>query len=90
MPDGLDMTWSRVSRIWWAFAWRALVASVVVGAVLGAVGGLVVTVATGSAEASGVAGGLLGGIGSIPASRWALRLCLRKRYRDFRVELVQI
>lgn len=88
MPDPLEMSWERALSIWWAFVWRAVVASALIGAVVGAIGGGMIAVVTGSAEFSGIVGGVLGYAGSIPASVWALRTSLRKRYRHFQVGLV--
>jgi hypothetical protein len=78
-----DWTWSAATRVWWAFAWRA----VLVGFLLAFIVGFLVGAAEG---ALGVgrhpAIVILAGIGcGIPASLWAMRSALKQTYRGFRI-----
>lgn len=60
----------------------------VAGAVMGFIGGFIVGVA-GNPELGGSVGALLGWLCSIPASIWAMKAALRKRYGGLRIALIK-
>lgn len=82
------LTFEELLTIWWAITWRTVIAAVAIGFVLGAIGGIAMGIA-GHQEASADVGGLLGYLGSFPASFWAVRNVLKKRFKRFKLELVR-
>jgi len=81
-----EPSWGQTLAIWWSFMWRCTVWSMLSGIVLGAVGGGI-TGAIGHVEQARVVGGILGYLGSIPASMYAMKVVLGKRYNGFSVRL---
>lgn len=98
VPDGpleLDASWGRATRVWWAFAWRSLLAiplgaavGCVIGFIIGAVGG---AIGLGSARIQLLVqavtlpvGLVLGGLVGI----WATYAVLRKQFQEFRIALL--
>ena len=87
----LEITWSRVIRVWWAYLWRyliALIVAIIIGAIIGFILGLVgaaIGIPTGiTALVAGILGGLLGLVGCIIP----LKMILGKNYGEFRLVLL--
>ena len=87
----LEITWSRVIRVWGAYLWRyliALVVAIIIGAIIGFILGLVgaaIGIPTGiTALVAGILGGLLGLVGCIIP----LKMILGKNYGEFRLVLL--
>jgi type III secretory pathway component EscS len=87
----LEITWSRVARIWWSYLWRnliAIVGAVIIGAIVGLVFGFVLGTLGVETETIKMIvqpiGFLIGlGISIIP-----LKLILGKDFGEFRLVLV--
>lgn len=87
---GLEVTWGRAVRFWWAAVWLAALIAMAIGAVVGFIGGLVVAV-TGHPEY--VYSFWFPYIGLpfwMPVIFWGIRRALRKQYRDFRIVLLPV
>ena len=88
----LEATWPRILRVWWALAWRNLIAigvAMLIGALVGAVLGFIMGmlgVAPETIKASLMPVGLLIGlaISVIP-----VRMVLNRDFGDFRLALVR-
>jgi hypothetical protein len=82
----LEATWSRVLSVWWLVHWRAVAGGLATGLALGALLGLAAVFADWN---SGTAVQLA--VGAITSYAWtiiAMRMALRKKYRDFRIVLL--
>jgi hypothetical protein len=82
----LDVTWDRLLKVWWSFAWRWTVFAVLIGMVLGALGGFIAAVAV--PGRGGLLGGILGQLAGIPASLIAMKMILQKKFQAFSIQLV--
>lgn len=82
MREG-DWTWGAATRVWWAFAWRA----VLVGFFLAFIVGFLVGVMEGALGVGhhSVIVILAGMACEIPASVWAMRSALKQTYPGFRI-----
>jgi hypothetical protein len=88
----LEITWSRVIKIWWLLIWRGLLGSTLLGGIVGFIIGFangIIKAATGVPipganliiTVAGVCIGLIWGLA-------VTRMALRKKYADFRIALV--
>ena len=84
----LELTASRLLRVWWLFVWRGLVGGAVIGGFAGAVAGFAVAV-FGHVELSGTAGGFAGVAVSPFWGLLVTQMAFKKKYSDFRLALVQ-
>jgi len=87
MPES-DLTWSRVVRIWWLILWRTLVGGFILGLLFNILAIIVGEVSSTSFSIVSVVGRIGGGILGVIWGIVALRMALRKEYRDFRIALV--
>jgi len=87
-PAYLDITFGRTTRIWWALVWRALLlgagAGFVIGFMEGFSGALLALHWLGQPITTVTSGFIVG----LPIGIYALRVALRKQYRDFAIRLV--
>jgi hypothetical protein len=84
----LDVTWSRALRVAWLVIWRTMLIAGVIGGLAGFVmglGGQLAGLSRATISLAGLALGACIGYGSMIV---AVRMGLRKRYREFRVALV--
>lgn len=93
--QALEVSWGRTIRVWWAMAWRCLLA-VPLGALVGCVIGFVIGVIGGALRLDTTQiqilvqvvtvpiGLVLGGLVGI----WATRAVLRKSFKEFRIALI--
>jgi hypothetical protein len=86
--QGLEITWWRVFRIYWLFIWRAVVGAAIIGGIMGAILGVVAVLAgiqqNQLAPVIGASALIIGVVWSLVA----MRMMLRKQYKDFRIVLV--
>ena len=87
----LEITWGRVTRVWWAFLWRSLIASIIAMII----GGIFCCIVVYTIAATGGAittiniiimsiGGIIGlGVSIIP-----MKMILGKDFGEFRLALV--
>ena len=85
--DTLEVTWSRATRVWWSFMWRATLFSALAAGVLVFVSGTIL-VALGRVDLVDPLGRLLSYGVTIPISIAVLRQVLRKEFADFEIRLV--
>jgi len=88
MIEKSQLTFKKLALIWWAMAWRGVLAGVVGGAVAGALAGLTAAL-VGHPELSGPAGQWAGLAATGPIGIWALREALTKPYPGFELMLRQ-
>jgi hypothetical protein len=85
----IDITWGRVFRIYWLFFWRGFVG----GVGLGALSGVGIVIFRHFFVSLGHAGVVLAtSIGGVIGIVWAvvvIRMALRKRYRGFRLIMIE-
>jgi len=84
----LEATWSRVLSVWWLIEWRAIAGGLVTGGALGAVLGVVFAFMDWD---SSQASPFYLVIGTVMGFAWtviAVRMALRKKYREFRIVLL--
>jgi hypothetical protein len=87
----LELTFGRVLRVWWAFLWRHLIATifaVLVGGVLGAIIGGLIGVTGGNLEGAKLYLRLLGGLIGLVISFVPPWFVLNRNYGDFRLALI--
>lgn len=85
--EELEVTWLRAAMVWWSIFWRSFVIAVAAATVAGfAIG--VVLAATGRSDLVETWGRVIGVVVAVPAGIWAVRIVLRKEYRQFRIALV--
>lgn len=88
----LEVTWGRAVRVWWAYAWRnliALVAAVVIGGIAGGLIGFIMGVAGADAKTIRMATLPIGVILGLVVSIVPFKLILGKDFGEFRLLLVQ-
>jgi uncharacterized membrane protein YraQ (UPF0718 family) len=85
--EEIEITWSHVLKIWWAFTWRMAVFGFLIGGVLAIILGATLAAhgMTAHAQASGQ---LIGSIVGIPLGLWIIKVVLTTQFRDFRIALV--
>ncbi len=96
-PVELEVTWGRALRVWWAITWRSLLLALCVGAGLGCcaggfIGALGAFVGASQARIQEVVQLVtlpLGVLMGLLAGMWATRAVLRKKFRHFRIALVE-
>jgi len=84
----VDITWDKVTKVWWSLMWRGLLFGLLSGFVLGFIIGFVGTLAhvdKSIIQPLCIIAGLLVGI---PVGLWVTRNVLKKKYKDFRIALV--
>ena len=84
----LELTSSRVARIWWLLAWRSVVGSFAIGFALGFVFGVLAYFMGLPRETVTLVSGLLGALTGLAWSFVVVGMALRKKYSDFRIVLV--
>jgi hypothetical protein len=83
----LEITPSRLLKIFWLFTWRAMIGGFLIGFVFGFIIGVAGRIAGFQSNLIAGAGGvLLGLIWSI----FVMKMALRKNYSDFRIALVSL
>jgi hypothetical protein len=95
--EEVAVTWGRVARVWWLFAWRGAVGGLVLGFISGLLLGVVIGVIGASVgwpreivqRYTATAGGLAGVVVGLVWSLIVLRMALRKQYDDFRLALIR-
>lgn len=88
-PNEVELTPRRLLSIFWLFLWRGLAGAVALGASIGFVLGLGIALAIGRHELW--APTFIGSISAAAGFVWqvyAMRMALRKRYKDFRIVLI--
>jgi hypothetical protein len=87
-PATVDITFRQAAAVWWAVFWRMVILGLgtgfVVGLIEGAVGALVGMPSTTIRILTTASGFILG----LPVSIYAVKLGLRKRYREFTICLI--
>jgi hypothetical protein len=83
----LELTWSRVLKIWWLLIWRGQLIAILIGFLLGFVWGVVVS-SIGRADLAETGGTAIGAAVGLVWGMFAVRMALRKQYADFRLALV--
>jgi len=85
----VELTWGRVTKIWWAALWRSLIfANLFGGAAFGIAGILMAILGHREWGASQWFLNLVS-VAWIPAFLMSMRLALRARYRDFQIMLIE-
>jgi hypothetical protein len=87
----LELTPRRLLSIFWLFIWRGVVGAFAIGAVIGFVLGLGFSLVFGGDQPW--TSTLIGTFSGIAGFAWqvvAMRMALRKRYRDFRIAIAGI
>ena len=86
----LQLTWGRLTRFWWAAAWRSFIFANLFGSAIAVVIGIAMSLA-GYKQVEGTLAAILLDLvllGWIPAFLFAIRSALRLPYRDFRIILI--
>lgn len=84
----LEITWSRVTAVWWLIVWRAGLGGALIGGVLGFIIGFVGAMLGASLQGITLTSTIVGALVSLFWSLVVVRMALRKRYGDFRLALV--
>ena len=87
----LEVTWGRTARIWWAFMWRALIATICVTVVAGIIGGALGAIVFLMGVDEGtmvVAGTIVGFAMGLLSQLVVMRMILNRDYGEFRLSLV--
>jgi hypothetical protein len=87
---GVEVTWGRATKVWWAILWRAVLFSAIAGFVVGAAVGGALGAAGVNTQTIGAVGSWLGVLVSIPVGIWSVRWVLRASWSDFRIVLAPI
>jgi hypothetical protein len=88
----LEITWGRVVRIWWAYAWRNLIAIVVAmlaGGIMGGIMGFILGAAGVPIETIKIIVMPIGFILGLVISVFPMKMILGKNFGEFRLVLVQ-
>lgn len=86
----LELTWKRVTAVWWLLTWRGTLGSVLLGAASGAIdGGFEVAMGAPSMAVT-LTTSIIAGVLSIIWVFIVVRMALRKRYSDFRLAVVSV
>lgn len=86
----LEVTWSRVVKIWWAFAWRnivAIAAGVIGGAILGMILGFIFLKLGVPAETTKTIVMILGVVLGLVISIIPIKMVLKKDFGEFKIVL---
>ena len=84
----LEATWSRVLSVWWLIEWRAIAGGLVVGGALGAVLGAAAALMAWDSSRASLLYLVIGTAVGIAWTVIAVRMALRKKYREFRIVLL--
>lgn len=87
-PASMDITFRRAGSVWWAIAWRMVVLSLGVGFVVGAIEGAIGVLLGMASPAIRILTALSGIVVSVPVGIYAVKLGLRKKYREFSICLL--
>ncbi len=82
-----DMTWGRIFRVWWLFAWRGLSGFIVIGGAVGYIVGLALGGIGTSKEAITAVSSIIGVSVYLLWGLVIVRMALNKKYRDFDLKL---
>lgn len=88
----MDITWGRVIKVWWAYAWRnflTIIACVIVATILGFIMGLVMGAAGAHPSTVKAVTVPVGFITGIAFSIIPIKMILGKDFGDFRLVLVK-
>jgi len=86
----LEPSWERVIRVWWLIAWRNVAGSIVIGAVIGGIVGLSAFLAGVPIVTLLVPIRIVAVIAAVLWTGFVVRSALRKRYRGFRIAIVEL
>lgn len=85
----VEVTWGKVTKIWWSFLWRYILFAALIGGVIGFIVGIFATIVHMDKVTLGricLIGGLLT---AFPVSLWVLMKVIRKKnFGDFRMALM--
>jgi ABC-type uncharacterized transport system permease subunit len=87
----LDVTWGRAVRVWWAHAWRSLVAvlvAMVIGAVVGGILGFAMGIMGAEVRTIRIVAGTIGFAIGLGVSVVPMKMILGKEFREFRLVLM--
>lgn len=87
----VEITWGRVVRVWWAYAWRnfvAVLAAVLIGGILGFVLGVILGIVGIAPNTIKVVTAPLGAIIGLALSIIPMKMILGKDFGQFRLVLV--
>jgi len=84
----LEATWGRAVSVWWLIQWRAIAGGLVTGGALGAVLGVVLAFTNWDSSQASPFYLAVGAVLGIVWTVIAVRMALRKKYRDFRIVLL--
>jgi tryptophan-rich sensory protein len=84
----LEATWGRAVSVWWLIQWRAIAGGLVTGGVLGAVLGVALAFTDWDSSRASPFYLVIGAVLGIVWTVIAVRMALRKKYRDFRIVLL--
>ena len=85
----VEVTWGKVTKIWWSILWRYILFAALIGGVIGFIVGIFATIAHIDKVTLGrtcLIGGLLT---AFPVSLWVLmKVIQKKNFGDFRIALM--
>lgn len=85
----VEVTWSKVTKIWWSILWRYILFAALIGGLFGFIVGVFATIVHMDKTTLGrtcLIGGLLT---AFPVSLWVLMKVIRKKnFGDFRIALM--
>jgi ABC-type glycerol-3-phosphate transport system permease component len=87
----LEITWGRVTRVWWAFLWRSLIASIIamiIGGIFGGIVGYTIAATGGAITTINIIIMSIGGIIGLGVSIIPMKMILGKDFGEFRLALV--
>lgn len=85
----IDLTWKIALRIWWSYTWRCIAIILPCTFVIGGIAGFAIGTSGGNVEDYGVWLQLTGGLIGCLLSFIILRDTLAKRYKRFRLVVVE-
>jgi ABC-type uncharacterized transport system permease subunit len=85
----VELTWSRILRIWWGLLWRYLLYALLLGLVIGFIVAIVVRVARFDMAINSPLNLIMVTLTALTASLWASKKVFqKKRFGDFRIALL--
>ncbi|KIM04904.1 MAG: hypothetical protein KN64_05755 [Sulfurovum sp. AS07-7] len=87
----LEVTWSRVIRVWWSYIWRNLIAiivSMIIGGIVGGIIGVVMGSFGASEEDIKMIAGIAGAIIGLMISIVPMKMILGMNFGEFRLVLL--
>ncbi len=84
------VTLRQVIKVWWAIIWRVVVHGVFGGTALGLLAGLTLKIGEQGGGHTQTIAIYCGLCATLPAGIWGVRAALKKKYRNFRINIVKL